>query len=141
MHSEELAIRKARGVTYDSLSSVEQRAARMLMGTARQTRNLSDVATKIAIAARADWGYPSTYARVTSVSISIEELIQIAIPFIEALSDKPLRGVEASGLERQVIKMEPPEVGALVALARIQKKGASAEYVCKVAWKVGRLRA
>lgn len=116
---EQAAIQLAVGVTSHSLSTVEARAARMLMGEGRITQNPHDKANEIARAARAEWGSPAIYPRQRSPQLSLEKVILTAVPFIEDLSDKKLRGTTPKSNEP--IEMEPPEFGALMALVQIYK--------------------
>jgi hypothetical protein len=121
-HTEENAIKEAAGTTFVSLSIVERRAAEMLMGTKRATRTISDPATRIARAARAEWGNGVEYPRPVKPRLSLEDVIRIAIPIIEEMSAQPVRG--GSPKSDYSIEMEPAELGALVALARMHKEGA-----------------
>jgi len=100
------------------------------MGQGRAIRTKGDPATKIAKKAQAEWGSPAKYPRQQSPRLSLEKIILTAIPFIEELAGKKIRGVTPKS-ERS-IEMEPPEFGALVALARMHKRGASFEYVCDI---------
>jgi hypothetical protein len=105
--SEDASIEMAAGVTFNALSAIEKRAARMLMGQGRATRNVDDMATKIARAALADWGTSPEYPRPRTPRLTLEKTIVVAIPFIEELSGERLRGAnEAKGAH--AIEIEPP---------------------------------
>jgi hypothetical protein len=129
--SEDASIEMAAGVTFDALSAIEKRAARILMGQGRATRNVDDKATKIARVALADWGTSPEYSRPRKPRLTLETIIRVAIPFIEELSGERLRGANEAK-DAHAIEIEPPALGALVALARMNKEGASLKYVSDI---------
>ncbi len=131
-HSEAKAIAKAStNVNYSALTSIEKRAADMVTGRRRASRSTpKDPAIQLARAVRREWLRPVAPLREKRARTpSIDTIVRIALPHLDALANGPIRGGTPDN-EHDVAKMEPPALGALLAIARMAHPKAGHEYIC-----------
>jgi hypothetical protein len=117
--SDEGALTQSIGVTYASLSKIEQRAADMVRGERRVARgkSLKDPASRIAKAVRAKWLTPTPRLRVDEPPVLlIKTIVEIALPHIEKLAGGPISGGTPKG---NPATTDPPGLGALASIVQM----------------------
>jgi hypothetical protein len=133
--SEEQALVEAAGVREGDLSSIERRAFEMITGKQGFTRtNPKDRAVPLAKAVIKDWLSPEPASRLIppgeAPSLTIEKIVQTVVPFLDELTGRrighsaPYRRDDADPA-----KINPPALGALIAIARMAHPHASLEHV------------
>ena len=117
--SDERALKESIGVTYASLSKIEQRAADIVRGERRvaRGRSLLDPASRIAKAVRAKWLTSTPPIRVDEPPVLlIKTIVCIALPHIEKLAGGPIYGGTPKG---NPATTDPPGLGALVSIVQM----------------------
>jgi hypothetical protein len=129
--SEENAIWASKGVGYADLTSKEKRAADFVLGRRRRWRHdPADPDMQIAKAVSSDWLTPVPPFRAKNArSLSIEAIVHTALPHIDELANANIRGGTPDN-EHDPAVMEPPGLGALVAIVRMAYPNAGFEYIC-----------
>jgi hypothetical protein len=133
-YSEEQAISESKGVTRDQLTAVERRATDIVLGLRRSPRGKPhDRAAQIAKEVLATWFPPVPPFQPKhpddARSLSIDAVVRIALPFLDELAGRPIRGGTPDN-DHDPASMEPPGLGALVAFSRMAHPKASVEYIC-----------
>ena len=131
--SEERAVKEAAGVREADLNTIERRAYEMVMGKRGFTRtDARDRAVPLAKSVIKDW-LPSEPASVypagKSPVATIEKIVQIVVPFLDELAGRRIGHSGPYRNEDDPAKMNPPALGALVAIARMAHPEASVEHV------------
>jgi hypothetical protein len=128
--SKSKAIEGSIGVTYESLTAIEKRAVDIVLGKRRVARNkVSDTASRIAKAIQDEWLTPIPTVKITDPrTLSVRTIVRIALPFIEEIAGGPVRGGTPKD-DNDPSVMDPPAVGALVAIVLMAHKSTTAEYI------------
>ena len=132
--SEERALVKAAGVKEADLNTVERRAFEMVTGKQGFTRaNLKDRAVPLAKAVLKDW-LPSEPALrlippTEAPALTIERIVHIVVPFLDELGGRRIGHSAPYRDEDDPAKIDPPALGALLAIARMAHPEASCEHV------------
>jgi hypothetical protein len=132
--SEERALVEAAGVKEADLNTVERRAFEMVTGKRGFTRaNLKDRAVPLAKAVLKDWLPPEPPSRLIppteAPALTIERIVHIAIPFLDELGGTRIGHSLPYRDEDNPAKINPPALGALIAIARMAHPQASLEHV------------
>jgi hypothetical protein len=132
-HSEAKSIEASTSIAYADLTLVEKRAVDVAIGNRRAARRTpDDRAIKLAKAVRREWLRPvPPFREAQATALSIEAIVRIALPHLDALANGPIRGGTPDN-DDDPATMEPPGLGALVAIARMTHPRAGWEYICDV---------
>jgi hypothetical protein len=132
--SEEQAVEQAAGIRESDLTTIEHRAFEMVTGKQSFTRiNPKDRAVQLARAVRKDW-LPSEPALrlippTEAPALSIERIVHIVVPFLDELAGRRIGNSAPYRDEDDPSKLNPPALGALIAIARTAHPQASLEHV------------
>ena len=132
--SEEQAMEEAAGVKDADLSTIERRAQELIVGKRGFTRtDPKDRAAPLAKAVLKDWLPPEPAFRLIppekAPALTIEKIVQIVVPFLDELAGRRIGHSAPYRDEDDPAKMNPPALGALVAIARMAHPQASLEHV------------
>jgi transposase len=130
-HSEEEAIEASRGIKYEDLSTIEQRAVEIVLGRRRAVKNKGmEPASRIANQVRSEW-----IAKVPPVQrnkgkpISVSLIVRVAVPILDQLAGKAIAsGIPTSHDPRY---MEPSGIAALFVIVQLSYGTASLQHVYK----------
>jgi hypothetical protein len=134
-YSEERAVKEAAGVKEADLNAIEHCALEMVLGKRGFTRpDAKDAAIRLAKAVLEDWLPSEPDCRLVppahTAAVTIEKIVHISVPFLDELAGKPIgHSVPYRVGDDDPAKMNPPALGALVAIARIAHPKASLEHV------------
>jgi hypothetical protein len=132
-YSEERAVEASARVTENDLNAIEYGALEIVTGRRGVTRSAPDLrANRLAKAVLADW-FPSEppfrlIPPKDAPSLTIEKIVHSVVPFLDELAGQPIRGGRPDKDDCPA-SMDPPGLGALVALARMAHPNASFEHV------------
>jgi hypothetical protein len=132
--SEEQAVEEAAGVKEADLSATEHRAFEMVTGKRGFTRtNPKDRAVPLAKAVLKDWLPSEPACRLLpptkAPSLTIEKIVHIVVPFLDELAGRQIGHSAPYRDEDDPAKINPPALGALLAIARMAHLQASLEHV------------
>jgi hypothetical protein len=123
-YSEERAIEGSAGVTVKDLNAIERRAFEIVVGKRGVTRSdRNDRAVLLANAVLKDWLPREPDFRLVppedAPSLTIQKIVHLVVPFLDELAGKPIGHSNPYKKENYPAKMNPPALGALVAIARM----------------------
>jgi hypothetical protein len=132
--SEERAVEEAAGVKEADLNAIERRAFELVLGIRGFTRSgPKDRAALLAKAVLRDWLPSEPDCRLIpptqAPALTIEKIVHIVVPFLDELAGKPIAHSAPYRDEEDPAKINPPALGALVAIARMAHPQASLEHV------------
>jgi hypothetical protein len=134
--SEEQAVEEAAGVKEADLNMIEHRAFELVVGRRGFTRSHpKDRAVELAKAVLKDWLPPSEPALrlippTEAPSLTIERIVHIVVPFLDELGGRRIgHSAQYRDDEDDPAKIDPPALGALLAIARMARPRASLEHV------------
>ena len=132
--SEEPAVEEAAGVKEADLSAIERRAIELVIGKRGFTRtDAKDRAVPLAKAVLKDWLASEPACRLITPSeapaLTIEKIVHIVVPFLDELAGRQIGHSPPYRDENDPAKLNPPALGALMALARMAHPQGSLEHV------------
>jgi hypothetical protein len=131
---EERTVEEAAGVKEADLTAIEHRAFELVIGKRGFTRtNAKDRAVPLARAVLRDCFPPESDYRLIppteAPALTIEKIVHIVVPFLDKLAGKSISYTPPDPDEDDPAKINPPALGALVAIARMAHPEASLERV------------
>jgi hypothetical protein len=132
--SEEQAVEEAAGVKEADLSTIERGAFELIVGKRGFTRTKpKNRAVALAKAVIKDW-LPSEPALrlippTEAPALTIERIVHVVVPLLDELWGRPIGHSAPYRDEDDPAKLNPPALGALIAIARMAHPEASLEHV------------